>query len=199
MASTTAFPSPRNHRSGRASGFTLIEVMIAFAIFGIAVAWVVEIWTNSQDKAARAINDRELREYAGAFFTKFIYEHNDGSPAEGTLQEYGDWAKLTTAESDRLRHYRYEFSRTQRAPVGVGDSETEPLFASEDAEYEEDGLVDSDSTREVGEGEEGTEKSGPIVWELVLKIYNSSEADPERVGRPIYVLKTYVPPSIPGG
>ncbi len=193
-----AAASPGSTRPRRTEGFTLLEVMVALAILGFGIAWMVEIWTNSMDKAGRAIDDRELREYAGAFFTKFIYEHNDGSPTDGTLREYGEWAKLSAAESDRLSRYRYTFSRLSKAPIGAGGDDSDPLFALGEEEDDGGGLVDSDSTREVGEGEGDAATSGPVVWELLLKVYDTKNASDDRDDKPIYVLKTYVPPSVPG-
>ena len=56
-------------RRREAAGFTLLEVMCAFAILAIVSAFMVVLWTQSLDKAGTAIDRREMRDRIAAILS----------------------------------------------------------------------------------------------------------------------------------
>ena len=67
-------------------GFTLLEVMCAFAILSGIMTIVTMIFSQNIDKAIYAIDQREMRELADTVFGKILFEqseHRDGD--EGSI------------------------------------------------------------------------------------------------------------------
>lgn len=182
-------------------GFTLLEVMCAFAILAMVSGFMVILWTTSLDKASNAIDRRELREVADTFFGRVLFEdseHKDGD--SGTMNiAYGQWANLPQAVSDRYEIYRYVLEKRLVTAAGAAskDSEAEPLF---DSGTEQDrgrgtssssssGSSSSGSTEAAAEGEGG----GVNLWRVTLKIFRTDTPDGEN--NPLITLQTYRRPT----
>ncbi|MEZ6007762.1 MAG: type II secretion system protein [Planctomycetota bacterium] len=141
-------------RRREAAGFTLLEVMCAFAILAIVSAFMVVLWTQSLDKAGTAIDRREMREIADSFFSRVLYEdteHRDGD--SGTMDiAYGQWADLPQARRDRYRDYRYVLEKRLVTAAGTSstDSDAEPLFDSSRDGTDERGTTSTTGVRPRG-------------------------------------------------
>src|SRR5687768_10186489 len=114
-------------------GFTLLEVMCAFAILAGLTAMVTAIWHQSIEQGERALNLRELREAADTLFRRILYEeqqHQDGDT--GTLDvAYADWAGLKGAAMDRWSIYRYELRKQPKTAAGTTDAASdESIFGT---------------------------------------------------------------------
>lgn len=186
-------------RRQEASGFTLLEVMCAFAILAIVSAFMVVLWTQSLDKAGTAIDRREMREIADSFFSRVLYEdteHRDGD--SGTMDiAYGQWADLPQARRDRYRDYRYVLEKRLVTAAGTSstDSDAEPLFDSS-----RDGTESRGSTSTTTTGgttsEEGDAAGGTNLWRVTLKIFRLD--DPQGEENPLITLQTYRRPADTG-
>lgn len=184
-------------RRREAAGFTLLEVMCAFAILAIVSAFMVVLWTQSLDKAGTAIDRREMREIADSFFSRVLYEdteHRDGD--SGTMDiAYGQWADLPQARRDRYRDYRYVLEKRLVTAAGTSstDSDAEPLFDSS-----RDGTDDRGTTSTTGgtSSEEGDAAGGTNLWRVTLKIFRLD--DPQGEENPLITLQTYRRPADTG-
>ena len=104
-------------RLGREDGFTLLEVMCAFAILAAFTGFLTVVWNQSMRQGARALDLRELREAADTIFRRILYEepnHPDG--LSGTLDDfYASWANFRGAARDRWHVYRFELRKELKA------------------------------------------------------------------------------------
>ncbi|MGE0229933.1 MAG: type II secretion system protein [Dehalococcoidia bacterium] len=191
-------PSRDDARRG-AAGFTLLEVMCAFAILAIVSAFMVVLWTQSLDKAGTAIDRREMREIADSFFSRVLYEdteHRDGD--SGTMDiAYGQWADLPQARRDRYRDYRYVLEKRLVTAAGTTstDSEAEPLFdTTRDDTSESTSGTTGGTTGDPAE--EGEAAGGTNLWRVTLKIFRVD--DPQGEESPLITLQTYRRPADTG-
>ena len=168
-------------------GFTLLELMCAFAILALVTAMITQIWANSIEKAETAIDQRELREVADTLFGRILYEESEHEHGEGhTLdQAYGLWAKLPQAKRDRYAIYRYELEKKLTTVSGSGevDGDGERMF--EVSEDEESSTISD-------EEEGGEDVKGIQLWRYTMRIFlTESTGDSE----PLITLQTYRKPS----
>src|SRR5262245_49976397 len=100
MTSTDRCPHGAGER-----GFTLLEVMCAFAILVLITGTMTISQHQAIEEGRSAVDLRELREAADTVFRRVLYE--DGTPTwrdgqTGTLDYYyGDFAQLRGMERDR--------------------------------------------------------------------------------------------------
>ena len=172
----------------RQLGFTLLEVMCALAILGLTSGFTVVIWSESIEKAERAIDQRELREVADTLFGKIRFEgdeHNDGD--SGLLDDaYGRWANLPQSKRDRYRIYRYSLSKKRVVAAGTAassDSDAEDLFGGDD--------LDTTSADDTTTGDdEDASAAGVELWKITLRIFHAQDPEEEA----LITLQTYQRP-----
>lgn len=180
-------------RSRRSSGFTLLEVMCAFAILALLTSLITEICHKANRQGDEAADLRDLREAADTVFRRLCYEdgvHPDGMRA--SLESfYAEWANLSRRERNRWRDYELEFRRRARTAAG------EPTNG--DAEPIVEGAKDSGSSGGAGgspggsgtggsAGEKEEDTSVKLV-QLTLEIFLRDEPETKLI-----VLQTFLPP-----
>jgi prepilin-type N-terminal cleavage/methylation domain-containing protein len=180
--------SPERRAEG---GFTLLEVMCAFAILAMVTGVLVVQYFSAVDQGTRAFHLRELREAADTVFRKIIYEEqnfNDGDSK--TLDvSYAEWAQLKGAARDRWRVYRWELEKKRRTAAGQPDAskDEEAIFG---ARSPTDGRTETTSGSRRTEGTAAeAEAAGQALWRLTLRFFNTEDGGDE----PLLVLRTYVP------
>jgi prepilin-type N-terminal cleavage/methylation domain-containing protein len=186
-------------RRGRACGFTLLEVMCAFAILALLTSLITEICQKANRQGDEAADLRDLREAADTVFRRLCYEdgvHPDGMRA--SLESfYAEWANLSRRERNRWRDYELEFTRRARTAAGESkDGDAEPIVGDSSGSSGSRSSSSGTSGRGTGTGT-GT-NSGDAVDEedtsvklvqLTLKIFHREEP-----GEALIVLQTYLPP-----
>lgn len=175
--STTRSPHPRTQ-----AGFTLLEVMCAFAILAFVTGMVGRIWTVNMKKAQRAVSKRELREVADSCFRRILYEidkHDDGKTANVADFYARDWLKLEGKEAEKYRFYALQLKKKVKSAAGeADDDDAEPMF----------GEADTSGSESSSESE--SEDAGPNInlYEVELTIHYADES-PDKA---LVVLKTYI-------
>lgn len=177
-------------RSSRATGatprgFTLLEVLCAFAILAALTGMLTVNFVQNVEKGVTALSHRELREAADTIFRKIIYEweeYEDG--AGGTLDEiYGEFARLKGWERDRWSIYRYLLVKESKTVVGMAQESDETLFESQ----EEDRASSSSSS---ATGEDGGTLQGIELVRIKIDIYRTDES----AEKPLLTLVTWIDP-----
>jgi prepilin-type N-terminal cleavage/methylation domain-containing protein len=138
--------------AGRASrGFTLLEVMCAFAILAMVTSFLTQSFHENFEKAERAIARREVREAGDTIFRRILYElqeHQDGKT--GSLEEfYAGWCRFKGHARERWRDYSFELSKKVKVAAGSAgeNDDAEPLFSSSN---DDDDESDPDPTAPTG-------------------------------------------------
>ena len=167
-------------------GFTLLEVMCAFMVLAVAMAFLSINHHQSMETASYAIDQRDLREVADTIFRRILYEpqeHDDGD--SGTLDGdiYGGWAELPSQVRDRYAIYTYELSKQVQTAAGTpdADGEAEAIFESDTSE--ESDTVDDEPAED--------EQPGVKLVKLTLKIYRTEEPG----GTPLITLQRFMRPA----
>ncbi len=166
-------------------GFTLLEVLLAFAILSILTALLTETVAKNVQKAADAIDKRELREIADTIFGKILFEqteHRDGD--EGSIAvDYGQWANLDQARADRYSMYRWRLKKTELVAAGTSEDadDSENLFG--------DPSDDETSSSGTETNEEEKSKAAVKLMRFTLTVYRQSEP-----GEALATLTRYLPP-----
>lgn len=167
------------------SGFTLLEVLLAFAILSILTTLMTETISSNMEKAADAIDKRELREIADTIFGRILFEqteHRDG--AEGSVSvDYGQWAGLPQSRADRYSMYRWRLRKTEMIAAGQSDEkgDAESLFGGSDEE-------ETEETSSSGSGDEASKASIKLI-RFTLTLYHQEEP-----GEPLVTLTRFLPP-----
>ena len=177
MSSTS---SPR--RPGPQRGFTLLEVLCAFAILTAVTGLLTRIFVQNVDQGTDALARRELREAADTIFRKIIYEHpeyNDGDSR--TLdEEYGEFARLKGYNRDRWSIYTMVLEKKPQTVAGYDPGGEDPLFGTREGK---DGTTPA-------EGESAETVEGFRLTRLTLKIYRTDDFEQE----PLLTLSTWIDP-----
>ena len=167
------------------AGFTLLEVLCAFAILAALTGWMTVNFVQNVEKGVTALSHRELREAADTIFRKIIYEweeYDDGS--ESTLDDiYGEFARLKGWERDRWAIYRYRLEKKPKTVVGVSEDDDETLFDSQ-------GDLDEGSSSTSDEETTGDTLPGVELVRIKMDIYRTDEVSEE----PLLTLVTWVDP-----
>jgi prepilin-type N-terminal cleavage/methylation domain-containing protein len=125
---------PRPIASRASRGFTLLELVIAFAILSIVIVSAVEVQATSVTRAAKARDLRELRILADTVFRRIVYEDwkwQDGM--RGTADEwYADFAGFSESAKHRWKIYRLELHKRKGMVAGTDPTgKTDALFSGE--------------------------------------------------------------------
>ena len=173
----------RQH-ADRQRGFTLLEVMLAFAILATITGVMAQMIHNNMEKAAAAIDQRELRELSDTLFGKILFEqadHRDGD--EGSIAvDYGQWAGLPQERADRYTSYRWRLKKEELVAAG----ETDP---NEDAESLFDGDEDDEEETSSSSGAEEGDKISVKLIRFTLSVFREDEPD-----NALIVLSRLLPP-----
>lgn len=189
-------PVPRAAR-GRAGerGFTLVELLVAFAILAVAMAYMTQIQTRSLQLGAKARDLRDIRVMSDTVFRKLIYElfqTNDGYNGTGDVL-YAQYAEIPSAQRDQWRQFRLVFHKEKRMAAG-----TDPTGGVAGLDSGTDGTTTgtgsttgSGSTSGSGSGTGTTttaDATGEPVYVLSLEVFAGDESE-----EPDVVLRTIVP------
>ena len=189
MSFRSSRPTARHPR-----GFTLLEVLCAFAILAALTGMLTVNFVQNVEKGVTALSHRELREAADTIFRKIIYEweeYDDGS--ESTLDDiYGEFARLKGWERDRWAIYRYHLEKKEKTVVGVSDDTDESLFDSQnDGSTSSSSSSSSSSSGSDSSADESADAlPGIELVRIKLDIYRTDE-DAER---PLLTLVTWIDP-----
>jgi len=177
--------SPIPHR-GAQRGFTLLEVLLSFAILAIVTTVMTQIVSENMEKAADAIDKRELREIADTVFGKILFEqtdHRDG--AEGSISvDYAQWAGLPQSRADRYGMYRWRLKKTEMIAAGEDEkaSGAEKMFGNSNT-------TEETSSTPAKKGAEEASKATIRLIRFTLTVYH--QEDPNT---PLATLTRYLPP-----
>jgi prepilin-type N-terminal cleavage/methylation domain-containing protein len=129
---SSADPRPARRPEG---GFTLLEVMLAFAIVAIAMSFLALSQQQSFNAGAKALDLRDIRGMADTVFRRIVYEHwkwNDGDT--GTADQwYAEFADLRGAQRDKWKVYRLVLHKRKGVVAGTDPSgRLDSLFSDTD-------------------------------------------------------------------
>ncbi len=176
----------------RQAGFTLLEVMCAFAILAVIVGFMAQSWSYNMEKATRAVSKRELREAGDTLFRRILYElqeHADGT--SGNLEDYyGEWTGFKGAEREKWRIYSFVLTKRIKTAAGTSDEADghESIFGDE-GDLEDEGSGSSSGSGS-GSGSEDEAQAAVNLTQVTMKIYLTDEMDDE----PILTLSTFIRP-----
>jgi len=170
MSSRSRSPARRFER-----GFSLLEVLVAFAMLAGLTAMMTTMFVKNVETAVNALSHRELREAADTIFRKMVYETEEYKDNdEGTLDEvYGEFARLTGWQRDRWAIYRYTLEKKLTNVAGTSVDADESLFG-EDTGDESSSSTSTDSTSTTDETTEGDE-TGIELMKMTLRIFRADE------------------------
>lgn len=158
--------APREH------GFTLLEVLLAFAILSVVTTLMSQIISFNVEKAVSAIDQREMRELADTVFGKILFEqteHRDGD--EGSIAvDYGKWAGLPQERADRYEIYRWRLVKREMMAAGQSGDEddSEDIFGEEDEDEEE-------TSSDPGAG--GEQRPGVKLIKFTMVVFRRDQPD----------------------
>lgn len=104
----------------RERGFTLVEMLVAFAILAITMAYMIETQTSALRMGAKARDLRDIRVMSDTVFRKALYEiwqWQDGQSNTADIW-YGDFARLKGPQRDQWRTFRLVFHKQKRMAAG---------------------------------------------------------------------------------
>lgn len=185
-------PPPPARRAS--AGFTLLELMFAFAILAVVMAGLAGAETSSRAKAQKAVELRELRVMADTVFRRIVYEHGrweDGQRGQAD-EWYADFAMIPPGPlRERWKQYRLELRKRKGLIAGTDPSgQLESLVDGGSAS----GASGSGSGTGTGtappptSGTAESTASGEAAWLVELSVYLADREEPEIVLRSILPL-----------
>jgi len=182
---------PTDSENAAQRGFTLLEVMCAFAILSVTLVIVTGSFAANIEKAIYAIDQREMRELADTVFGKILFEqqkHRDGDSGSMAVM-YGEWAHLPQDRADRYREYHYSLSKKEYVAAGAADpnSEAENLFG--------DPSDDDDEVSTAPKADEENKAGNILLVKFTMRVYRQDNPNENLI-----VLTRYLrPPDLVGG
>ncbi|MFO0934785.1 MAG: type II secretion system protein [Planctomycetota bacterium] len=194
---TTPRPHPASGPRGDARGFTLLELVFAFAILALAIVGLMESQTKSMDKGVKTLELRDLRVMADTVFRRIVYESNkweDGQRGDAA-DWYADFAQVPAGpQRDRWKQYRLELRKKKGLVAGTDPSGgLSALFedAGTTSTSTSSGSTSGTGTG-TGTGSSSSETDGATTGEpaylLELNVYFQDREEPELVLRSIVPL-----------
>lgn len=183
----------RRRRAGEA-GFTLVEMVVAFAILAISMAYMSQIQNSALQKGAKARDLRDIRVMSDTVFRHAIYEiwqWQDGASSTADIW-YGDFAGLKGQQRDQWRPFRLVFHKTKKMAAGNDPTGKVESLDSSDPTNSSTG-TGTKSTGSTG-GTSGTgstdpaASSGEPIYVISLDVFTDDEGD-----KPALTLSTIVP------
>lgn len=192
----TAAPPPSVPPSTRraARGFTLLELVFAFAILALAMVGLMESQVRSMDKGIKTLELRDLRVMADTVFRRIVYEitkWEDGQRGDAA-DWYADFAQVPPGpQRDRWRQYRLELRKRKGLVAGTDPS------GSLGALFEDTGTTTSSpktgTTTGTGTGtgtgsttgDSDGSTTGEPAYMIELSVYFQDREEPELVLRSI--------------
>jgi len=175
---------PERGLRGRVEGFTLLEVLVSFAILSIVLAALAEVHVSAVRKGGLAVDYREAREGADTIFRRIAYEIDKPEWPDGrrfTFDiEYGQYIGLPTYERDRWRAFVGVLRKQRRMAAGTDPSGQTPGLEGE--------RVAGGERREEEKKPEDGQESGEEVYQVSLDVYLGEEEQ-----TPFLTLSTYLP------
>lgn len=194
--SAPAHPRPTSPARRAARGFTLLELVFAFAILALALVGLMESQAKSMDKSVKTLELRDLRVMADTVFRRIVYEigeWNDGQRGDAA-EWYADFAQVPPGpQRDRWKRYRLELRKRKGLVAG-----TDPSGAL-GALFEDTGTTSNSSTSSssstsgtgtgTGSGSSSSEGDGATTGEpaymIELSVFFMEREEPELVLRSI--------------
>ena len=185
---------PRSARR-REAGFTLVEMLLAFAILAITMAYLIQTQTSALQMGGKARDLRDIRVMSDTVFRKALYEiwqWQDGQSSTADIW-YGDFARLKGSQRDQWRPFRLVFHKQKRMAAGNDPTGKVESLESTDA-Y---GSSTSTGTTPTPSGSTGTGSSsatdaapstGEAVYVVWLEVFAGDETE-----KPDLTLRTIVP------
>ena len=183
--------APARRPGSRASrGFTLLELVVAFAILAVVIVTAMEVQAGATAKAAKARDLRELRILADTVFRRIVYEGNwkwtDGMT--GTADEwYADFAGFADSAKHRWRVYRLELHKKKGMVAGTDPTgKVGTLFEGDDSTTT---TTNPSSTTSGSTGTPGSSTGsttpgsedpsvGEPAYEIELDVYSDDSEEP---------------------
>jgi prepilin-type N-terminal cleavage/methylation domain-containing protein len=182
-------------RARAARGFTLLEVMVAVAIMGMALSILAQVQYASVQNGTEALNLRDVRVAGDTIFRRLVYEielHPDGE--SNTLDVwYSGYIGLHGAARDRWAIYRGVFHKKRGVAAGTDPTgRSEPLFADSGTGTTTGSTTPRSTRTTTGATGTAAETTAEEVYVLSLEIYLTSDADTGEA-TPKLTLRTIVP------
>lgn len=173
-------------RARSASGFTLLEVLVAFAILAFVVTTMQTVHVEAVRKGELAVDYREIREAADTVFRRIMYEVDKPDWPDGMRFTfdlvYGEYIGLPSHERDRWRSFAGVLRKVKRMAAG-----TDPSGQTPGLDEDEDGRP-TDPRREEEPPKEGEPETGEEVYQVRLDVFRQDEPEV-----PFLTLATYLP------
>lgn len=167
-------------------GFTLLEVLVAFAILALVVAAGTEVQYRAVEKGQKAVDLRELRVMADTVFRQVVYEYWKWSDGEVRTadQWYADFAGIPSGpKRDRWQVYKLVLHKRKGMVAGTDPSGgVEPLF-------EEGGTTTGTTT---GSGSSSTGTGSGSGTGTGSSTGAGTDGDEEQTGEPAYLIELEV-------
>lgn len=197
-AGPDAAPRPLARRRAEA-GFTLVEMLLAFAILAVTMAYLIQTQTSALQMGGKARDLRDIRVMSDTVFRKALYEiwqWQDGASSTADVW-YGDFARLKGPQRDQWRPFRLVFHKQKRMAAGNDPTGKVEMLEATDTYGSTTSGTTSKPTSPSGSGSSGTGSSGTgdaasssgepvyLVW---LEVFTGDEQE-----TPDLTLRTIVP------
>lgn len=194
----------RRPGTAAARGFTLIELIFAFAILAIAMTGLMESQAKSMDKGMRTLELRDLRVMADTVFRRIVYEQSkwDDGQRGDAAEWYADFAQIPPGPlRERWKMYRLELRKKKGLVAGTDPSGSlGALFEDTDASGRttssgtsgSSGSSGTSGTPGSGTGSStdaaGVDVTGEPAYVIELNVYLLDREEPELTLRSIVPL-----------
>jgi prepilin-type N-terminal cleavage/methylation domain-containing protein len=186
MTRTLPFTGPvPARRAARERGFTLLEVMFAFAIMAVFTSVMMGVEASCVRKAEKALEYRDTAVMADTVFRRVVYEGNQHWP-EGHSStadiSYAEYIGLKGVARDRWSNYKILIHRKRGMIAGSDPSgRLENLF--------EGGAAGQPDTNTTGTGTSTeTTASGEQAWLVTMEVFWGDD-----LVNPVHTLRSILP------
>ncbi len=183
---------PRGRAAGE-RGFTLLEVMFAFAILMMAFAMIFQVQSRSLTLGAKALDYRNVREMADTVLRRIIYEiqnYNDGDRQTGDIW-YGEYVGLTPKERIPWKDFLLVLHKKKGMAAGSDPSgEAASLWGETSSSSGSDsgGTTGGSSSSGSGSADSSGTEAGEQAYQIALDVFVGEEAT-----EPFVTIRTIIP------